>query len=181
MKKIITLFWLIAVTTTLQAQKAQMLFYGVVEEGVLTDPNSDDDLSNKKQKNRPLSHVTVHVYAGGELLSSSESKESGFYGVLLKSGGNYEVVFEKNGYFSKTYSMNCRNLLHPADGSALKCPLDVDLFKAVDNAELKKISERPYGVCSVSRNDIQWNKETMMKNRVEFFEVAQPIYLQNTK
>jgi hypothetical protein len=33
MKKIITLFWLIAVTTTLQAQKAQMLFYGVVEEG----------------------------------------------------------------------------------------------------------------------------------------------------
>ena len=122
MKKIITLFWLIAVTTTLQAQKAQMLFYGVVEEGILTDPNSDDALSNKKQKNRPLSQVTVHVYAGGELLSSSESKESGFYGVLLKSGGNYEVVFEKNGYFSKTYSMNCRNLLHPADGSALKCP-----------------------------------------------------------
>lgn len=179
MKKIITLICLAVLTTGLQAQKAQMLFYGIIEEGVLVDPTGDD--SPKAAKQKPLKDVKVHVYAAGELISSNSSKESGFYGVLLKSGGNYEVVFEKDGYFSKSYELNCKNLQHPADGSALKCPLDIDLFKAVDHAELKQLSEKPYGICSVNRNEIQWNKEAMRKNKVKFYELAQPLYLQNEK
>jgi hypothetical protein len=179
MKKIITLLWLAIVTTGLQAQKAQMLFYGVIEEGILTDPTGDEAGKAKKQK--PLKDVKVHVYAAGELLSSNVSKESGFYGVLLKSGGNYEVVFEKEGYFSKKYELNCKNLVHPSDGSALKCPLDIDLFKELDNAELKQLCEKPYGVCSVNRNEIQWNKEAALKSKIKFFELAQPLYLQNEK
>jgi hypothetical protein len=179
MKKIITLLWLAIVTTGLQAQKAQMLFYGVIEEGILTDPAGDEASKAKKQK--PLKDVKVHVYAAGELLSSNVSKESGFYGVLLKSGGNYEVVFEKEGYFSKKYALNCKNLVHPSDGSALKCPLDIDLFKELDNAELKQLSEKPYGICSVNRNEIQWNKEAALKSKIKFFELAQPLYLQNEK
>ncbi len=179
MKKIITLLWLAILTSGLQAQKAQMLFYGVIEEGVLNDPTGDDAPKAKKQK--PLKDVKVHVYAAGELLSSNVSKESGFYGVLLKSGGNYEVVFEREGYFSKKFTLNCKNLEHPADGSALKCPLDIDLFKEVDNAELKQMSEKPYGICSVNRHEIQWNKEAMLKNNVKFFDLARPFYLQNEK
>jgi hypothetical protein len=179
MKKIITLLWLAIVTTGLQAQKAQMLFYGVIEEGMLTDPTGDEAPKAKKQK--PLKDVKVYVYAAGELLSSNVSKESGFYGVLLKSGGNYEVVFEKEGYFSKKYVLNCKNLEHPLDGSALKCPLDIDLFKEVDNAELKQLCEKPYGICSVNHNEIQWNKEAALKTKIKFFELAQPLYLQNEK
>jgi hypothetical protein len=179
MKKIITLLWLAFMTAGLQAQKAQMLFYGIIEEGVLVDPNGD--VSPKTSKQKPLKDVKVYVYAAGELISSNSSKESGFYGVLLKSGGNYEVLFEKDGYFSKKYELNCKNLEHPADGSALKCPLDIDLFKAVDHAELKQMSEKPYGVCSVNRNEVQWNKETMRKNKTKFYELAQPLYLQNEK
>jgi hypothetical protein len=179
MKKIITLLWLALVASGLQAQKAQMLFYGVIQEGVLTDPTGDDAAKAKKQK--PLKDVKVHVYAAGELLSSNVSKESGFYGVLLKSGGNYEVVFEKDGYFSKKYALNCKNLEHPSDGSALKCPLDIDLFKEVDNAELNQLCEKPYGICAVNRNEIKWNKEAMLKNKVKFYELAQPLYLLNEK
>jgi hypothetical protein len=179
MKKIITLLCLAILTSGLQAQKAQMLFYGIIEEGVLSDPSGDDSQKAKRQK--PLKDVKVHVYAGGELVSTNASKETGFYGVLLKSGGNYEVVFEKDGYFSKTFELNCKNLEHPADGSALKCPLDIDLFKAVDQAELKEMSKKPYGICSVNRYEIQWNKEAMRKNKVKFFELAQPLYLQNEK
>ena len=179
MKKIITLLWLAFMTAGLQAQKAQMLFYGIIEEGALSDPSGDDTQKAKRQK--PLKDVKVHVYAGGELVSTNASKETGFYGVLLKSGGNYEVVFEKDGYFSKTFELNCKNLEHPADGSALKCPLDIDLFKAVDQAELKEMSKKPYGICSVNRHEIQWNKEAMRKNKVKFYELAQPLYLQNEK
>jgi len=179
MKKIITLIWLAVLTTGLEAQKAQMLFYGIIEEGVLVDPTGDD--SPKASKQKPLKDVKVHVYAAGELISSNTSKESGFYGVLLKTGGNYEVVFEKDGYFSKSYALNCKNLEHPKDGSALKCPLDIDLFKAVDHPELKQLSEKPYGVCSVNRNEIQWNKEAIHKNNVKFFELAQAVYMENEK
>ena len=179
MKKIITLLLLAAIATGLQAQKAQMLFYGVIEEGILTDPTGDDAQKSKRQK--PLKDVKVHVYAAGELISSNVSKESGFYGVLLKSGGSYEVVFEKDGYFSRTYTLNCKNMEHPADGNVLKCPLDIDLFKAVDHAELKQLSEKPYGICSVHRNEIQWNKEAMRKNNVKFYELAQAVYMQNEK
>jgi len=181
MKKMLTLLWLVLLTTTLEAQKAQMLFYGVVEEGVLTDPSGDAPAENKKAKPKALSRVKVNVYCAGELVSSNESKESGFFGVLLKSGANYEVVFEKDGYFSRKYVMNCKNLQHPNDGSALKCPLDVDLFKAVDSAELKRMSEQPYGVCAVSRNTIEWNKELILKNKIKFYELAQPLYQQNEK
>ena len=179
MKKIITLLLLAAIATGLQAQKAQMLFYGVIEEGILTDPTGDDAQKSKRQK--PLKDAKVHVYAAGELISSNVSKESGFYGVLLKSGGSYEVVFEKDGYFSRTYTLNCKNMEHPADGNVLKCPLDIDLFKAVDQAELKQMSEKPYGICSVNRNEIQWNKEAMRKNNVKFYELAQAVYMQNEK
>ncbi len=179
MKKIITLLLLAAIATGLQAQKAQMLFYGVIEEGILTDPTGDDAQKSKRQK--PLKDAKVHVYAAGELISSNVSKESGFYGVLLKSGGSYEVVFEKDGYFSRTYTLNCKNMEHPADGNVLKCPLDIDLFKAVDQAELKLMSEKPYGICSVNRNEIHWNQEAMLKNNVKFFELAQTVYLQNEK
>ncbi len=66
-------------------------------------------------------------------------------------------------------------------GSALKCPLDIDLFKAVEHAELKEMSKKPYGICSVNRYEIQWNKEAMRKNKVKFYELAQPLYLQNEK
>ena len=179
MKKIITLLWLAVLTSGLQAQKAQMLFYGVIEEGVLMDPSGD--VAVKPGKSRPIKDVKVLVYTAGELVSSNVSKETGFYGVLLKSGGNYDVIFEKDGYFSRKYELNCKNLEHPADGSALKCPLDIDLFKAVEHAELKHLSEKTYGICSVNRNEIKWNKEAMMKDKVKFYELAQPLYLQNEK
>lgn len=179
MRKMFTLLCLAVLTTTLQAQKAQMLFYGVVEEGVLTDPSGDEKPQPKKQK--PLRSVKVSVYCAGELISSNESKESGFFGVLLRSGANYEVVFEKEGYFSRRFAMNCKNLQHPSDGSALKCPLDIDLFKEVDNAELKRMAEKPYGVCSVNRNDIHWDKEAIVRNKMEFYKLAEPLYQQNTK
>jgi hypothetical protein len=179
MKKFITLLWLAVMAANLHAQKAQMLFYGIIEEGMLVDPTGDESRNPKKQK--PLKDVKVHVYAGGELISTNASKETGFYGVLLKSGGNYEVVFEKDGYFSKKYVLNCKNLEHPADGTVLKCLLDIDLFKAVDHAELKQMSEKPFGICAVNRYEIQWNKEAMQKNKVKFFELASPMYLQNEK
>ncbi len=180
MKKIIALLWLATLTTTLNAQKAQMLFFGIVEEGVLTDPSGDGG-KKKKQKPQPMENVKVHVYCGGELISSNESKENGFFGVLLKSGANYEVVFEKEGYFSRKYEMNCRKLERPTDGGALKCQLDIELYKAVDSAELNGLSEKPYGVCAVTRTEIQWNHELAAKNRIAFFELAQPHYFQNRK
>jgi hypothetical protein len=179
MKKIITLFLLATLSTGVYAQKAQMLFYGVIAEGILSDPTADENSKNRKQK--PIKDVKVSVFAAGELVSTHVSKETGFYGVLLKSGGSYEVVFEKDGYFSKTYVMNCKKLEHPADGSALKCLIDIDLFKSVDQAELTDLSKKPYGICSVNRNEFVWDTEAMHKHKVKFFELAQPAYLQNEK
>jgi hypothetical protein len=142
-----------------------MLFYGVIEEGVLIDPSGDQTVKNKKSK--PIKDVSVSVFSGGELISTNQSKETGFYGVLLKSGSTYDIVFEKDGYFKKNYQLNCKKLEHPADGSALKCLIDIDLFKSVDVAELKELSQKPFGICSVIK--------------VKFFELAQPAYKQNEK
>ena len=179
MKKIITLIFLAVLANGVHAQKAQMLFYGVIEEGILIDPNGDEAVKNKKQK--PIKDVMVSVFSAGELISTNQSKETGFYGVLLKSGGTYDVVFEKDGYFKKTYQLNCKKLEHPSDGSALKCLIDIDLFKAVDVAELNDLSQKPFGICSVIRNQIQWDTEAMHKTKVKFFELAQPLYQQNEK
>ena len=179
MKKIITLILMAALTVEVHAQKAQMLFYGVIEEGILIDPSGDQNVKNKKSK--PIKDVNVCVFSGGELITTNQSKETGFYGVLLKSGCTYDVVFEKDGYFKKTYQLNCKKLEHPADGSALKCLIDIDLFKSVDVAELKELSQKPYGICSVIRNQIQWDTKGMYENKVKFFELAQPAYLKNVK
>jgi hypothetical protein len=179
MKKIVILLWLAALTTTIHAQKAQMLFYGIIEEGFIA-PTADEVVKRKKQKVQPLELVNVHVYAGGELISTSISKESGFYGILLKSGANYEVVFEKDGYFSRKYEVNCRQLERPTDGSALKCPLDIELYKSIECAELKRMSEKTFGSCSVIRTDIQWNRDFIIKNKTKFLEIAQTLSAQNS-
>lgn len=179
MKKIITLIFLAALANGVHAQKAQMLFYGVIEEGPLTDPSGDETVKNKKQK--PIKDVKVSVFSAGELITTNESKETGFYGVILKSGATFDVVFEKDGYFKKTYQLNCKKLEHASDGSALKCLIDIDLFKSVDVAELKELSQKPFGICSVIRNQIQWDTEAMHKHKVKFFELAQPAYMQNVK
>jgi len=76
MKKIITLFLLATLSTGVYAQKAQMLFYGVIEEGILSDPTADENSKNRKQK--PIKDVKVSVFAAGELISTHVSKESGF-------------------------------------------------------------------------------------------------------
>ena len=179
MKKIITLILLAALANGVHAQKAQMLFYGVIEEGVLMDPSGEETVKNKKQKS--IKDVNVSVFSAGELISSNQSKETGFYGVLLKSGGTYDVVFEKEGYFKKTYQINCKKLEHPSDGSALKCLIDIDLYKSVDVAELNDLCQKPFGICSVIRNQIQWDTEAMHKNKIKFFELAQPAYQKNVK
>ena len=179
MKKIITLFIWALLANGVHAQKAQLLFYGVIEEGVLTDPSGDESGKNKKQK--PIKDVKVSVFSLGELISTNTSKETGFYGVLLKSGSTYDVVFEKEGYFKKTYQLNCKKLEHPSDGSALKCLIDIDLFKLVDVAELHDLTQKPFGVCSVNRNQILWDAEMMQQHKVKFYELARPAYLQNSK
>jgi hypothetical protein len=160
------------------AQKAQLLFYGVVEEGMI--PTSDADVNKgKKKPNKAIDRVNVMVYAAGELVSSTTTKENGFYGVLLKTGTNYEVVFEKDGYFSKTFVMNCKSIKHPTDGSALKCPMDIDLYKSLDSAELREMCKKPYGICSVNQHEIKWNKDAMTENRKKFYELAVPLYQAN--
>lgn len=128
-----------------------------------------------------MERVRVRVYSDGELISTTESKESGFYGVLLKSGANYEVVFEKDGFFSRKFEMNCRKLERPVDGGALKCPLDIEMYKTVESAELKRMSEKTFGTCSVIRTDIQWNRDFIVKNKAKFLEIAKPLYEQNEK
>lgn len=178
MKTGITLLMLLCSMTLVHAQKAQLLFYGVVEEGMLPETKLADGKGTRKNS-KALTQVNVMVYAAGELVSSTSTKENGFYGVLLKSGANYEVVFEKDGYFSKTFVMNCRSIQHPVDGSALKCPMDIDLYKSLDNAELKEMCKKPYGICSVNQHEMNWNKEAMTEHRKKFYEVAVPLYQAN--
>ncbi|MFN5619783.1 MAG: hypothetical protein ACK478_00635 [Flavobacteriales bacterium] len=177
MKTVITLCMLLCSMSLVHAQKAQLLFYGVVEEGMI--PNPEGASRADKKPNKTIDRVNVMVYAGGELVSTTTTKENGFYGVLLKTGANYDVVFEKDGYFSKTFVMNCKNIQHPADGNALKCPMDVDLYKSLDNAELKEMCRKPYGICSVNQHEMKWNKEAMTEHRKKFYEVAVPLYKAN--
>jgi len=181
MKKIITLCALALSLTIGHAQKAQLLFYGVIEEGMIRPSDTKPLPIDKRSKQKAIEQVNVNVYVAGELVSSTISKESGFYGVLLKTGSSYEVVFEKDGYFSKTFVMNCKNLKHPVDGSALKCPMDIDLYKSVDSKELQAMAKKPYGMCSVTQNELKWDKETMTANRKKFLEIAQPLYQPNEK
>jgi len=178
MKTVITLCMLLCSLSLVHAQKAQLLLYGIVEEGMIPQSESAQAKANKKP-NKAIDRVNVMVYAAGELVSSTTTKENGFYGVLLKTGANYEVIFEKDGYFSKTYVMNCKSIQHPADGSALKCPMDIDLYKSLDNAELREICKKPYGICSVNQHEMKWNKEAMTEHRKKFYEIAVPLYQAN--
>jgi hypothetical protein len=49
----------------------------------------------------------------------------------------------------------------------------------LDNAELKEMCKKPYGICSVNQHEMKWNKEAMTEHRKKFYEVAVPLYQVN--
>jgi|688.fasta_scaffold37992_5 hypothetical protein len=178
MKKLCTILSLCLATTVAIAQTPQVLFYGYIEEGVFIDPNGDTPKKQKKQKAPDkLKNVSVYVYKGEEVVSTLNARETGFYAVLLDAGANYRVTFEKDGYFCKSFELDCSNVQYPETDAAMKCLTDVSLFKKVENDDLLSLCKVPFARCAYSEGEMVWDIEYTQKAKEKFYELAQPYYM----
>ena len=159
------------------SQVPQVLFYGYIEEGRF-ETEEVNSSSKKVKAAAKLSDVTIYVYSGDSLISSEKARETGFYASILNSGNVYRVVFEKQGYFCKSFELDCRKLQYSADGSAVKCPTDITLFKKVDDAHLLNLCNLPFAKASfdISHTNLTWDMEYTAQIKEKFFDLAQPYY-----
>ena len=180
MKKILTALAIVAVSLTMQAQSAQVLFYGYVEEGVFE--NTDETKRKKKEKTpQKLNDVKISIYSADTVMSEVNASETGFYAVLLSSGSQYKVVFEKEGYFCKTFALDCREVDYSSTDAALKCLTDVSLFKSVQNNDLQTLCMEPYAKCAYSDGQMVWDLEYTAMAKERFYQMAQPYFMAETK
>lgn len=178
MKKIYTILTLLLTTSVVIAQTPQVLFYGYIEEGVFTDPNGDAPKKQRKQKTPDkLKNVTVFVYKGEEVVNTLNARETGFYAVLLDAGTSYRVTFEKEGYFCKSFELDCTNVQYPETDAAMKCLTDVSLFKKVENDDLLSLCKIPFARCSYVEGEMVWDIDYTQKAKEKFYELAQPYYM----
>ncbi len=174
-----TLFLLIGMYA--MAQTPQVLFYGYVEEGIFVDPSGDAKKSRKQKNPEKLRNVTVYVYQGDVLINTVSGRESGFYAVLLESGAKYNVTFEKDGFFCKSFEVDCRNVQFPETDAAMKCLTDVSLFKKVEDEEMLALCHVPFAKCSFKNGDMVWDVEYTERAKEKFYELAQPYYMASGK
>jgi hypothetical protein len=176
MKKLFTVMAVVALTMTMSAQTAQVLFYGYIEEGIF---ESTDDSKKKKKEKVPdkLNQVKISIYTSDTLMNEVEARETGFYAVLLSSGSQYRVVFEKDGYFCKTFALDCREVEYSSSDAALKCLTDVSLFKSVQNNDIHSLCAEPYARCSYEEGEMVWDLDYTAVAKEKFYEMAQPYFM----
>jgi hypothetical protein len=180
MKKLISVIAVVALTMTIQAQTAQVLFYGYIEEGIFE--STDESKKKKKEKNpTKLDDVRISIYTSDTLMSSVEARETGFYAVLLSAGSQYKVVFEKEGYFCKTFALDCRKVEYSNTDAALKCLTDVSLFKSVQNTDLQSFCSEPFARCNYEDGQMVWDLDYTAVTKEKFYEMAQPYYMAASK
>ena len=172
---IITLCSLCGILTF--AQSPQVLFYGYIEEGVFTDPASDEKKAKKQRTPEKLKNVKVYIYKQDELLNTVTARETGFYAILLDAGVNYRVTFEKDGYFCKSFEIDCSKVQFPDTDAAMKCLTDVSLFKKVENDDLLSLCKIPFAKCAYQEGEMVWDIEYTERAKEKFYELAQPYYM----
>lgn len=176
MKKLLTTLVIFFICAQLFAQQAQVMFYGYVEQGQLESTAASN---KKKKKTAPkLAQVKMYVYAGSEIISTSDVRETGFFATVLPSGKNYHIVFEKEGYFCKSFELDCTEVTRPNDDTAIKCLVDVSLFEKVDDADLLNLCNVPFAKAKfdAEKKEMEWDMDYTEKIKTQFELLAQPYY-----
>ncbi len=163
------------------AQAPQVLFYGYVEEGVFADPSGDGKKAKKQKPPEKLKNVKIYIYKQEELLNTVTARETGFYALLLDAGMNYRVTFEKDGYFCKSFEIDCTKVQFPDTDAAMKCLTDVSLFKKVENDDLLSLCKIPFAKCAYKEGEMLWDIQYTERAKEKFYELAQPYYMASGK
>jgi hypothetical protein len=157
------------------------MFYGYVEQGQF----EEEDAGKKKKAKVPpkLKEVNVFVYAGDSVIQSNKVRETGFYAALLPKGEVYHVVFEKEGYFCKSFEIDCRDIDYPNDDAAIKCMTDVTLFPIVEDSDLLNLCKVPYAKAQFDKStgNISWDMAYTDRIKQKFIALAQPYYTATSK
>lgn len=163
------------------AQAPQVLFYGYIETGVFEDPSGDVKKTRKQKAPEKLKNVKIFVYQGEELVNTLAARETGFYALLLNAGVKYMVTFEKDGYFCKSFEIDCKSVEYTETDAAMKCLTDVSLFKKVENDDLLSLCKVPFARCAYENGEMVWDIEYTEKAKEKFYELAQPYYMAEGK
>jgi hypothetical protein len=157
------------------------MFYGYVEQGQI----EEEDAGKKKKAKAPpkLKEVNVFVYSGDSIIQSNKVRETGFYAALLPKGAVYHVVFEKEGFFCKSFEIDCRDIEYPHDDAAIKCMTDVTLFPKVEDSDLLNLCKVPYAKAQfdISTGNISWDMAYTDRIKQKFIALAQPYYTASSK
>lgn len=181
MKKIYLTLLVFCISSLVFAQSPQLMFYGYVEHGQL----EEEDAGKKKKAKAPpkLKDVNVFVYAGDSVIQSLKARETGFYATLLPKGNVYHVVFEKEGFFCKSFEIDCRDIEFPSDDAAIKCMTDVSLFPKVEDSDLLNLCKVPYAKAQFDKStgNISWDMAYTDRIKQKFVALAQPYYTATSK
>jgi len=181
MKKIYLTLLVVCISSLVFAQSPQLMFYGYIEHGQL----EEEDAGKKKKAKAPskLKEVNVFVYAGDSIIQSLKARETGFYAALLPKGNVYHVVFEKEGFFCKSFEIDCRDIEFPSDDAAIKCMTDVSLFPKVEDSDLLNLCKVPYAKAQFDKStgNISWDMAYTDRIKQKFIALAQPYYTATSK
>jgi len=181
MKKICLTLLVFCISSLVFAQAPQLMFYGYVEQGQL----QEEEVEKKKKAKAPpkLKDVNVFVYSGDSIIQSVKARETGFYAALLLKGSVYHVVFEKEGFFCKSFEIDCRDIEFPSGDAAIKCMTDVTLFPKVEDSDLLNLCKVPYAKAQfdISTGNISWDMDYTDRIKQKFIALAQPYYTATSK
>ena len=99
------------------------------------------DIDSKKR----IGDVTVTVYDGAKQISQTTSATNGKYSVTIPLNKNLKIQYTKNGFVTKTMSVNTNNINEediPIGGKYFP-PIDIDLFTIRPNLDFSFLISEP--------------------------------------
>ncbi|MFT4779544.1 MAG: hypothetical protein ACI80P_001791 [Flavobacteriales bacterium] len=139
------------------ADLPKVLLYGNVIDSQIQEVISP-------QENKPttfVDHVMVTVICAKDTISMKPNRNTGFYSVVLESGKKYSVTFSKEGYISKSFTIDASNVDAIENKKSFKMFTDVSLFQLPKESDFSSCEKRPMAKCVYvpAKERMEWDMD----------------------
>lgn len=137
---------------------AKVLLYGYVTQGNLENVTAP---KKKGVVEEHLNDVTIILYEDGKEIKTMKNRQTGFYSVVLESGKNYQLAFQRDGFISKRVSVEASEIPEKNYDEAFKMFTDITLFPEMEGKDFSKYSKRIIAKCvyNKSKDRMAWDMD----------------------
>ena len=156
MKALVLSFTLMFLASTAWCGNAKILLYGYVTQG-----NLEHVVAPKKKGivEEYLNDVTITLYEDGKKIKTIKNRQTGFYSVILKSGKNYQLAFQRDGFICKRISVEAAEIPKKNYKEAFKMFTDIAHFPEIEGKDFTKYSKSVIAKCvyNKSKDRMAWD------------------------